>query len=181
MQVMLKDTPYSLASDGWTSRRNTSYTAITIHWIDSKWKLHSCALGCLPKESILSSGELHVQEVSNTMSCFGLSYKKFTASVTDTEAVMGVAGDNCESQAVIHGGATEWIGCVDHILELTTDIAMSDTEHSLSTMTACRRLVGYFQRSAKSNKALLDIQLAMNNNPINHRAVTCIQDVATRC
>ena len=47
LSKMLRKTPFSSISDGWTSRRMQSYIAITCHWISNKWGLKSCALGCV--------------------------------------------------------------------------------------------------------------------------------------
>lgn len=35
----------ALTTDHWTSKSNVGYAAITIHWVDSDWKLCSCTLG----------------------------------------------------------------------------------------------------------------------------------------
>ena len=47
---MLSADHYGLTSDSWTSRRQQTYTAITVHWINHSFLLHSCALGCQPNE-----------------------------------------------------------------------------------------------------------------------------------
>jgi hypothetical protein len=37
-----------------------------------------------------------------------------------------------------NGGATQWNGCIDHILELITGIVMKDFEGTEGTMAAAR-------------------------------------------
>lgn len=172
---MLGNMYFSLTSDGWTSRSQQSYVAITVHWINSKWELKSCALGCEPKEGS-GSAEAHCNEVESIMDRFSLTYKNFVASVTDTESTMVSYGNFVQERSMAHGGHTEWLGCVDHLLELTTGIAFNDTQYSDECMSTCRKLCGFFHKSAKASQSLLELQRTMNVS----YPVTIIQDVVTR-
>jgi hypothetical protein len=172
IQKILKDVPFSITSDGWTSRRQHSYTAITVHWINSNWELKSCALGCQPKEGP-GSAKQHKVDIDTTLVRFNLQYSNFVASVTDTESTMNLYGNLLEDD---RRGCVEWVGCVDHVLELTTGLAFEDTEFSDNTMLKCRGLVGFFHKSSKATKALHDAQKSMEIlQPLN-----VIGDVCTR-
>ncbi len=70
------------------------------------------------------------------------------------------------------GGNTQWHGCVDHIIELITKIAMKDYDGSEGTTTAARTLVGHFSSSPQAEQRLLNLQPA-------GRPIKCIQDVST--
>ena len=43
-----------------------------------------------------------------------------------------------------------WHGCVDHILELTTGKAFSDTDTTAGAMSQARALVGHFSMSTQA-------------------------------
>lgn len=179
LSEILKDQYFALTDDGWTSRRLKSYTAVTAHWIDAKWKLNSCTLGCKPKEGRATAVD-HVDAVESMMEKFSLSYKKLVANVTDTEATMIAAGRLLVENSAANGGKACWGPCVDHILECTTGVAMSDTPNSSGTMASCRKLAGHFHSSSQANDTLLNLQNTGGGLQANQRAVTTIQDVVTR-
>jgi len=77
-----------------------------------------------------------------------------------------------KDRSVEHGGSTEWIGCIDHILQLTTKIAFKDTPTSQGTMKACCNLVAFFYSSTQAMDKLLGKQVV-------GRAVKPIQNVST--
>lgn len=156
LSEILKDEYFALTDDGWTSRRNKSYTAVTAHWIDDNWKLNSCTLGCKPKEGRATAVD-HVAAVESMMAKFSLSYKKLVANVTDTEATMIAAGRLLIDHSLANGGKASWGPCVDHVLECSTGIAFDDIPNSLGTMAGCRKLAGHFHSSSQANDILLAI------------------------
>lgn len=185
---MLRSNHYAITNDSWTSRKNNTYTAITCHWIDDDFNIKNCALGCQPKEG-RSQAVDHVNDIEVVMKCFDLTYKRLVASVTDTDATMIAAGRELKNRArtalagdqIALDSLVEWIGCVDHILELTTAIAFKDIPESDGTMARCRNLVTFFNQSSQATQALLDLQTTMNATEGNGLAsVNVIQDVATR-
>jgi hypothetical protein len=107
------------------------------------------------------------------MALFELQYKYMVAMVTDTEATMISAGRIFVSNSIEQGGATNWHGCVDHLLELVTGIAFKYSQESEGTMRACRNLVNFFNSSSQAMSKLLSKQSV-------GRAVKPIQDVSTR-
>lgn len=179
MTVMLSGHHFALTDDGWTSRACKSYTAVTAHWIDECWKLHSCTLGCKPKDG-KAQAEDHVQAIEDLMTKFNLSYTKLVANVTDTEPTMVKAGRLIIANSIRGGGKAHWGPCVDHLLECTTGIAFDDTPLSLDTMAHCRGLSGHFKSSSQANDNLLLIQNTAGLQEEKQKAVTTIQDVITR-
>jgi hypothetical protein len=69
-----------------------------------------------------------------------------------------------------NGGTTQWHGCINHILELITKIAMKDYEGSEGAVATERALVRYFSSSSQAEKRLLSLQQS-------GKLVECIQDV----
>ncbi len=67
-----------------------------------------------------------------------LNYNFCSAIVTDTEATMCKARCLFVAASCANGGATQWNGCIDHILELITGIVMKDFEGTEGTMAAAR-------------------------------------------
>lgn len=83
-----------------------------------------------------------------------LDYKFCSAIMTDTKATMCKAGHLFVHASRQCGGSTQWHGCVDHILELITGIAMKDYEGSEGTMAAARSLVGHFSQFTSRTEAI---------------------------
>lgn len=170
----LKGMYFAATTDAWTANNNVNYTTCTVHFIDKKtWILHHFALGIFKKTGT-SKAEDVVAYCHNIWQSVDLQYKFCSAIVTDTEATMCKAGRLFTRASSLEGGSTHWHGCVDHILELITKIAMKDYEGSEGTMAAARALVGHFSSSSQAEQRLLNLQ------PAGTRAVKCIQDVATR-
>ncbi len=94
------------------------------------------------------------------------------AAVTDTEATMIFAGRIFVSNSSEQGGATNWHGCVYHLLDLVTGIAFKDSQKSEGTMRACRNLINFFNSSSQAMAKLLSKQSV-------GRAVKPIQYVST--
>jgi hypothetical protein len=164
---------FSATTDAWTANNNVNYSTCTVHFIDKKtWILHRFALGIFKKTGT-SKAEDVVAYCQSIWQTVDLHYRFCSAIVTDTEATMCKAGRLFVSASAQAGGSTQWHGCVVHILELITKIAMKDYDGSEGTMTAARALVGHFSSSPQAEQRLLNLQ------PTG-RPIKCIQDVSTR-
>lgn len=178
VEMELRDKDFAITYDGWTSECNmVSFLGMTVHWVDKKWILQSCPIGCFPKEG-RSRAEDYMPEITNALAKFNLSLKKCVSAVTDTEAVMGCTGKLVEAASRNMGGNTVWAGCIAHQLELTTGIAFRDTEHSEGTLSAARALVGHFSHSSQAVDHLLQAQ--RGNQDSTQHAVKPTQDVTSR-
>jgi hypothetical protein len=114
-----------------------------------------------------------VEYAEQQLRAYNLSYTNMTAVVTDTEATMVSAGRLFVQNSIRNQGRTKWHGCVDHLLELVTGLAFSDSPETSGTMSVCRSIVNFFNSSTQAMAKLLSKQQA-------GRAVKPIQDVATR-
>ena len=98
---------------------------------------------------------------------FGVEEKNVACCVTDNEPTMNAAADLMPFQ---------WMGCIDHLIELVTGIAF-DGPGVQCTMKNARTLVGYFTSSSQHLAQLLDEQriISPNKDPLKP-----IQDIETR-
>jgi hypothetical protein len=173
LKKALRGVYFSCTTDAWTANNNLSYTTCTVHFIDKRtWILHRFALGIFKKTGT-SKAEDVVSYCEDIWRTVDLDYNFCSAVVTDTEATMCKAGRLIIQRSRENGGTTQWHGCIDHILELITKIAMKDYEGSEGTMVAARALVGYFSSSSQAEQRLLSLQQT-------GKPVKCIQDVVTR-
>jgi len=154
----------AITTDCWTSVANESYISLTAHFIDENWKLTELDLCCdpFPGSHIAPVIAAKVQELHLK---FGITDEQVVCCVTDNEPTNNAAADSM---------SYEWIGCVDHLVELTTGIAFNGIGTS-DVMSKCRKLVGHFTSSSQAQEALERIQLATHQEPLK-----VVQDVATR-
>jgi hypothetical protein len=68
-----------------------------------------------------------VNYAQQQMEAFHLHYSYMTCVVTDTEATMVAAGRKFVEHSEGQNGRIGWHGCVDHLLELITGIAFTDS------------------------------------------------------
>ena len=59
-----------------------------------------------------------------------------------------------------------WHGCVDHILELTTGKAFSDTDTTAVAMSQARALVCHFSMSTQATERLQNVQAGQVGNRV---------------
>ena len=45
---MMKGEHVAVTTDGWTSKQNVAYVALTAHYISDKWEVENLNLGCSP-------------------------------------------------------------------------------------------------------------------------------------
>ena len=160
-------------TDCWTSCNNITYVTCTAHFVDKNtWTLHHFPLGIFEKKG-RSKAEDVVEHVEQVWNIYDLNYSNLVCLVTDTEPTMVKAGRIFISNSSDQGGRLAWHGCVDHILELVTGVAMKDYNQSAGAMAKARELVGFFSSSSQAEAILLSKQA-------QGKAVKCIQDVATR-
>ena len=173
LKKALRGVYFSSTTDAWTANNNFSYSTCTVHFIDKRtWVLHRFALGIFKKTGA-SKAEDVVSYCEGIWHTVDLDYNFCSAVVTDTEATMCKAGRLIIQRSRANGGTTQWHGCIDHILELITKIAMKDYEGSEGTMAAARALVYHFSSSSQAEQRLLSLQQT-------GKPVKCIQDVVTR-
>jgi hypothetical protein len=67
---------------------------------------------------------------------------------------MVAAGQLLKQNSINVGGTTTWRGCVDHILELVTKIALKEVPDSIGTRALCCSLVTYFNASSQATTKL---------------------------
>ncbi len=56
-----------------------------------------------------------------------------------------------------NGGTLAWYGCVDHLLELVTGVALKDYPESVGAMQAARDLVSFFNSSGQASETLKNL------------------------
>jgi hypothetical protein len=168
IKEILKDRYFAITTDSWTSTANHGYVTCTAHFVNKDtWTLHSLVLGIFQKDGA-STAQDTVTYVENQMALFELQYKYMVATVTDTDTTMISAGQIFVSNSIEQGSATNWHGCVYHLLELVNCIAFKDSQESEGTMRACN----FFNSSSQAMAKLLSKQSV-------GRAVKPIQDVST--
>jgi hypothetical protein len=153
-------------------KNNLSYSTCTVHFTEKKtWTIHRFPLGIFKKTGTSKAEDVVVycESLWNTVN---LDYKFCSAIVTDSEATMCKAGHLFVETSCQNGGTRQWHGCIDHILELITKIAMKDYDGTEGTMVAARALVEHFSSSYQAEQRLLSLQQG-------GRPVKCIQDVVT--
>ena len=113
LMEMMKGETFAITSDHWTSNDMVAYLAITGHFIDSEFNLHSVTLGC-NKHSGEQTGIETKRAIIESLTSLGLSVESMVCVVTDTAPNMTLAGRlyDCDFHY-----------CADHVLELTTGIS----------------------------------------------------------
>jgi hypothetical protein len=101
----------------------------------------------------------------------GLDLNSISVLVTDTEPTMNALGRILEERDEV-----QWIGCLDHVINLVTSIAF-DFNSINATMKNARKLIGTFTGSSQNLEKLIAAQQAIRHNDI---AKVPIQDVVTR-
>ena len=182
LRSILADTQGAVTTDGWTSSAGDTYYGFTYHWIANDWTLHSVPIGITQhKGTSLAPDHVHVFE--RELGKHGLTYANIVALTTDTAPVMNKAGRLIVDRAKDAGFHIEHVGCVDHILNITTKLAGLDPidtphpreEHADALLTA-RQMCGTFSNSSQLTARLLQFQATQ----AVQRPKKTIQDVKTR-
>jgi hypothetical protein len=69
--------------------------------------------------------------------------------VTDTEATM-IAGRLFVQHIEWANGKAAWHDCTDHLLELATDLALTDAPETMGAMSTCCSTVNFFNSSSQT-------------------------------
>ena len=182
MRSILAGTEGAVTTDGWTSTAGHSYYGFTYHWIDRDWTLHSIPIG-ISQHLGTSKGEDHANALEMELDKHGLGFSNIVAFTTDTAAVMNAAGRLLVTKAKVLGFDIEHIGCVDHILNVTTKLAgldpkdtpLPEEEHAHALLSA-RELCTSFSSSTQ----LMDKLLEFQKSQLVPRPKKTLQDVKTR-
>ncbi|XP_058982655.1 E3 SUMO-protein ligase ZBED1-like [Musca domestica] len=132
-----------ITTDGWTSRANCSYLAITAHYIEGT-ELTSNVLACI------EFNERHTAEnikcaIKDVTDDFGISHK-ISSILTDNAANVVAAAKLTNWR---------WIGCFAHSLNLAVKSSLSNVSEII---TKVRNVVTYFHKSPNAWKMLAEAQ-----------------------
>ena len=182
LRSILAGTQGAITTDGWTSSAGHTYYGFTYHWIEPDWKLHSVPIG-ISQHLGTSLALDHVRVFESELAKHGLTYANIVAITTDTAPVMNAAGRLIVDSAKDAGFHIEHVGCVDHILNITTKLAGLDPidtphpreEHADALLNA-RQMCGTFSNSSQLTARLLQFQATQ----AVQRPKKTIQDVKTR-
>ncbi|XP_055543961.1 zinc finger BED domain-containing protein 6-like [Wyeomyia smithii] len=147
-----------LTCDGWTSLTNTSFYALTAHFIKN---------GNL-KSYLLEFTERHTGEniadwISGILRKFNIEYK-ITAIVTDNASNMKAAAANLKLRH---------LGCFAHTLNLIVQCAI--TNSIAEVVDKCKTTVQFFKKSSHASSKLREMQIKLGQKELKFK-----QDVITR-
>lgn len=139
----------TLTTDSWTSESHENFTAVTAHFIDDDWDIHSFVTPLRPRGFLAqyllelyihltnlffvsrvtlcckayggrSDGESILADIHAACNEYGIDVTKNILCVTsDTAANMVVLGRLFQEQSE-EDIPRHWIGCFAHLIELTT-------------------------------------------------------------
>ncbi len=108
-------------------------------------------------------------------------FSNAAAIVTDIESTMIAAGHFLVSNSEAQGGRTKWLGSIDHLVKLCTEIAFKGLPNSEGSMKLCCELVNFFNSSPQAMKKLCSKQVQGRElNPIQH-VTTCWWSMYSMC
>lgn len=143
-------TAVCLTTDGWTSRANISYVAVTAHFINNDTQLTSYLLSC---------SEFKDRHTADNLNKF---LKQVISDFEITNKVSAIVSDNAPNiVAAIRQGEWRGIGCFAHSLNL---IVQTATAEIADTINKAKKIVEYFHKSSQASSKLLNAQKQMNLN-----------------
>lgn len=151
-----------LTTDCWTSRNNESFMAITVHFIDTEFKLKFILLECHPFDLSHTSSNL-AQEMERVLRPWEL-FEKITFAVSDNAYNIKNA---------LNALGFKNMGCFAHTMNLIVQSALTLEEVLINRV---KQIVAHFRKSTVANNALKTYQI--NNGIKNPKKL--IQDVQTR-
>lgn len=110
LKIMIGSNKYAITADHWTSLADTTFLAVTCHFINDDWESVSLILSCSEHSGRTTAAECK-REIENALKKYDLNLSNAVALVTDTENTMTALGK------LIDG---DHHYCVAHVLELTT-------------------------------------------------------------
>lgn len=155
---------FCITTDGWTSTNNTSFVAITAHFLNDEFKLISILLECSATEKRHTAENL-ATDLQKVVSKWGIQ-DKINFAVSDNAA-------NIQKALQL----LKWknMGCIAHTLNLIVKDGLKN-EKVTSILEKVRGIVCHFKRSTISNNKLLKYQ----ENEGNDNPLKVILDVVTR-
>lgn len=150
-----------LTTDGWTSKSNKSFLAVTAHFIDNETILRSHLISC----------EEFIERHTADNLCNYL--KKVASDFQITNKITAVVSDNAHNiAAAIRQSDWRGVGCFAHSLNLVVQAGIVEINDILSKV---KRVVEYFRKSSQGLKRLQETQKQMNLPDLKLK-----QDVITR-
>jgi len=151
-----------LTTDCWTSRSNDGYIAITIHFIDTTFKLRSVLLGCLNFEDHHTSHNLSIK-IEETLINWNLRNK-----------IIFAVSDNANNiKRALTLLQLRNFGCFAHTMNLIVQSALTSEKDLIEKV---KNIVSRFRRSTNASQKLLTCQI---NSGIKDPK-KLIQDICTR-
>ena len=98
------------------------------------------------------TAKLVSQKILEVSERCGIDTRKITCLITDNEPTMNAVGNLVPF---------EWMGCIDHLIELVTGVVFSSTGVG-DVMARARAIVGYFHHSTQATNILKQLQIAIN-------------------
>ena len=143
----------TITSDLWTAQHQyRSYISLTVHFVDTNFKLHSKCLQTLeiPQDHTAAS----LQDVLSDM------FKSWSLS----DKVCGATTDNCGNIVNAVGLlGLEHVPCIAHTLQLSIKRGL-DLPAVNKVLARCRKLVQHFRKSPKETYKLRQKQTYLNIN-----------------
>nr|XP_049461197.1 E3 SUMO-protein ligase ZBED1-like [Anopheles coluzzii] len=156
-------TKIALTSDGWSNINNTSFYALTAHYIDNDNKLCSNLLEC-SEFPYQHTGHNIAEWVNEVTEKFDIT-EKVVALVTDNASNMSSAAK--ELKQVNH------FPCFAHSLSL---VVKKSIEKAIeTTVDEVKRIVTFFKKSSTATKKLSEVQ-----TQLNYPVLKLKQDIVTR-
>ena len=152
-----------LTSDGWTSRANENYLAVTAHGIDNNLQMQSLTIGVQKLVDQTTAG--HVEAIKQILNIHSDLEEKVRFLVTDGASVM---------KSTAAALKFPWFHCFPHRINLTVqeNLKLSVVSELLNRM---RSIVNHFRKSPKSWAALQE-----NLKKYQLPTLKLIRDVETR-
>ncbi|XP_036324938.1 zinc finger BED domain-containing protein 1-like [Rhagoletis pomonella] len=156
-----ESTAVCLTTDGWTSRINEHFIAVTAHLIDKNTNLCSILI-CCKQFSERHTSENLCNFLKEVMTEWQISHK-----------IAAVVSDNAPNIInVVRLGEWKSIGCFAHLLNLIVQHGVAEISDVLHKVKA---IVEFFNRSPRGLQKLMDVQRQLNLSPLKLK-----QDVSTR-
>ena len=94
---MLKDQDVAITTDHWSSVTNSTFTAVTAHYINDDWDMVSLTLQCRESEGESTADDCE-EDLKRSLREYNLNLESTVALVTDSEATMSLLGRNIPTE-----------------------------------------------------------------------------------
>jgi hypothetical protein len=134
----------ALTSDMWTASNSSSFLSLTIHYVDSSWKLKNFLLDIIPIE-VRHNGYNMANAIMEVLCEFGLA-EKTLALTTDNASAMISCGENIleELEEEFQNLGFTHYRCAAHVLNLAVNKGLSVISESVKKV---RSLMSYIKNS----------------------------------